>query len=57
MIDKDGKSVEGKNEILKVYEDFYKDLFKVKMAKTKEEKDIEETIREQMKEIEIKQMQ
>eukprot|EP00112_Aurelia_sp_Birch-Aquarium-sp1_P014116 Seg3022.2 transcript_id=Seg3022.2/GoldUCD/mRNA.D3Y31 product="hypothetical protein" protein_id=Seg3022.2/GoldUCD/D3Y31 len=54
MIDKDGKSVEGKTDILKVYEDFYKDLFKVKMAKTKEETDVEETIREQMKEIEIK---
>ena len=46
--------MKGKNEILKVYKDFCKDLFKVKMAKTKEEKEVEETIREQMKEIEIK---
>ena len=51
MMDKDGKSVEGKNEILKIYEDFYKDLFKIKKAETKEEKEVEETIREQMKEI------
>ena len=39
---------------MKVYEDFYKDIFKIKVANTKEEKNIEERIRIQMKEIEVK---
>ena len=54
MIDKDGKVVEGREEIMKVYEDFCKNLSKIKVANTKEEKDIEERIRIQMKEIEAK---
>ena len=54
MIDKDGKLVEGPGEILKVYKDFYKDLFKDKVAKTIEEKEAEESIGIKMKEIESK---
>ena len=54
MIDKDGNVVEGREEIMKVYEDFYKNLVKIKVANTKEEKDIEERIRMQMKEVEAK---
>ena len=54
MIDRYGKLVEGKEEIVKVYEDFCKNRFEVKVAKTKEEKGLEEIIREKMKEIEFK---
>ena len=51
MIDKDGKVMEGREGIMTVYEDFYKNLFKVKVANTNKEKDIEERIRTQMKEL------
>ena len=36
VIDKDGRVVEGKEKILQVCEEFYKDLFKVKVVNTKE---------------------
>ena len=46
--------MEEREEIKKVYEELYKKIFKVKVANTKEEKDKEERIRIQMKEMESK---
>ena len=44
MIDINGRIVETKEEILKVYEDFYTNLFELKKAKTDEEVAIEKNI-------------
>ena len=51
MLNSEGKKVESKEEILEVYEEFYKVLFGKKKANTEEEKDTEKNIEEKLQKI------
>ena len=53
IMGKDGELKTDKASILNAYENFYKELFKIKEAKTKEEKINEDRVNKQFEEIRI----
>ena len=51
MVNKKGEVKEEKEEILKIYSDFYQSLFETKIAKTEEEKEAENEIEQKFMDI------